>query len=157
MTDFMTLKLNNKSNHDDEEIVEQVGTSLLNGLGNLLDITAHEAKEDSGEEEEESLVVISSERKQKVRDDFVMSSLRSKCFRRLFRTIEAFWSHENWSEGHFSSPLHHPPRTFFLHSPPIFVRPEGEIVRKSPRKRLLHRLCYNHYSKMGDTVKRATS
>jgi len=40
-----------KSNYNPEGLIEQVGTSLLNGLGNLLEITSHEAKEDiSGEE-----------------------------------------------------------------------------------------------------------
>lgn len=73
---FMAEKVNNKSNHDDEEeLVEQVGTALLNGMGNLLDITANEAKEDSGEDEE-SLIIITNERREKVMVETMVSFSR---------------------------------------------------------------------------------
>ena len=66
MADFMNQQVNNKSNYCSEELVENVGTSLLNGLGNLLEITSHEAKEDiSGEEMPP--VVITNERREKVK------------------------------------------------------------------------------------------
>ena len=66
MADFMNQQVNNKSNYGSEELVENVGTSLLNGLGNLLEITSHEAKEDiSGEEMPP--VVITNERREKVK------------------------------------------------------------------------------------------
>lgn len=66
MADFMNQQVNNKSNYVSEELVEHVGTSLLNGLGNLLEITSHEAKEDiSGEEMPP--VIITNERRQKVK------------------------------------------------------------------------------------------
>ena len=60
----MEQKVNNKSNHD-EELIEHVGTALLNGLGNLLDITAHEAKEDI-RGEDMPLIIITNERREKV-------------------------------------------------------------------------------------------
>ena len=66
MADFMNQQVNNKSNYGSEELVENVGTWLLNGLGNLLEITSHEAKEDiSGEEMPP--VVITNERREKVK------------------------------------------------------------------------------------------
>ena len=62
----MNQRINNKSNNSSEELAEHVGTSLLNGLGNLLEITSHEAKEDiSGEEMPP--VVITNERRKKVK------------------------------------------------------------------------------------------
>ena len=65
----MNQRINNKSNNSSEELVELaelVGTSLLNGLGNLLEITSHEAKEDiSGEEMPP--VLINNERRKKVK------------------------------------------------------------------------------------------
>ena len=64
MADFMTQTVKNKSRHN-EELVEQVGTALLNGMGNLLDITAYEAKEDRSEQDE-SLIGITNERRDKV-------------------------------------------------------------------------------------------
>ena len=75
MAGFMTQTVKNKSRHN-EELVEQVGTALLNGMGNLLDITAYEAKEDRSEEDE-SLIVITNERREKVKQDvfFVANSL----------------------------------------------------------------------------------
>ncbi|KAL9952359.1 hypothetical protein ACROYT_G039604 [Oculina patagonica] len=64
MANFMDQEVNNKSNHDSEELIEHVGTALLNGLGNLLDITAHEAKEDiSGEDLPP--IIITNERREK--------------------------------------------------------------------------------------------
>ena len=64
MTAYMTQQVKN-TKHGGKELVERVGTALLNGLGNLLDITAHEAKEDRSVEDE-SLIVITNERKEKV-------------------------------------------------------------------------------------------
>ncbi|PFX27651.1 Polycystic kidney disease protein 1-like 2 [Stylophora pistillata] len=49
MANFMEKSVNNKSSS--EGSVEHVGAALLNGLGNLLDITSHEAKEDTSGEE----------------------------------------------------------------------------------------------------------
>lgn len=66
MADFMNQHINNKSNYGSEELIERVGTSLLNGLGNLLEITSHEAKQDiSGEEMPP--VLITNERREKVK------------------------------------------------------------------------------------------
>lgn len=66
MADFMNQHINNKSNYASEELIERVGTSLLNGLGNLLEITSHEAKQDiSGEEMPP--VLITNERREKVK------------------------------------------------------------------------------------------
>lgn len=66
MADFMNQQVNNKSNYGSEELIEHVGTSLLNGLGNLLEITSHEAKEDiSGQEMPP--VIITNERREKVK------------------------------------------------------------------------------------------
>lgn len=75
MANFMDQEVNNKSNHDSEELIEHVGTALLNGLGNLLDITAHEAKEDvSGEDLPP--IIITNERREKVRLTFLLVLLR---------------------------------------------------------------------------------
>ena len=63
LTEFMEQSVSNKSNS--EEPVEHVGAALLNGLGNLLDITAHEAKEDITGEELPP-VIITNERREKV-------------------------------------------------------------------------------------------
>ena len=58
---------NNKSNNSSEKLIDHVGTSLLNGLGNLLEITSHEAKEDiSGDEMPP--VMINNERRKKVKN-----------------------------------------------------------------------------------------
>lgn len=66
MADFMNQHINNKSNYGSEELIERVGTSLLNGMGNLLEITSHEAKQDiSGEEMPP--VLITNERREKVK------------------------------------------------------------------------------------------
>ena len=66
LADFMSQQVNNKSNYGSEERIEHVGTSLLNGLGNLLEITSHEAKEDiSGEDMPP--VEITNERRTKVK------------------------------------------------------------------------------------------
>lgn len=66
MADFMNQHIKNKSNYGSEELIERVGTSLLNGLGNLLEITSHEAKQDiSGEEMPP--VLITNERREKVK------------------------------------------------------------------------------------------
>ena len=66
MIDFMNKSVNNKSNYGSEKLVENVSTSLLNALGNLLEITSHEAKEDiSGEEMPP--VVITNKRSKKVK------------------------------------------------------------------------------------------
>lgn len=67
MAAFMTQTVKNKSSHN-EELVEKVGTALLNGMGNLLDITAYEAKENRSEEDE-SLIAITNERREKVKKD----------------------------------------------------------------------------------------
>ena len=65
MANFMNQEVNNKSNYGSEELIEHVGTALLNGLGNLLDITSHEAKEDiSGELMPP--VLITNQRREKV-------------------------------------------------------------------------------------------
>ena len=66
MADFVSQQVKNKSNYGSEELIAHVGTSLLNGLGNLLEITSHEAKEDIGGEEMPP-VVITNERRQKVK------------------------------------------------------------------------------------------
>ena len=67
ITDFMNERINNKSNNSSEKLIDHVGTSLLNGLGNLLEITSHEAKEDiSGDEMPP--VMITNERSKKVKN-----------------------------------------------------------------------------------------
>ena len=67
LTDFMNEGINNKSNNSSEKLIDHVGTSLLNGLGNLLEITSHEAKEDiSGDEMPP--VMITNERRKKVKN-----------------------------------------------------------------------------------------
>ena len=67
LTDFMNEGTNNKSNNSSEKLIDHVGTSLLNGLGNLLEITSHEAKEDiSGDEMPP--VMINNERRKKVKN-----------------------------------------------------------------------------------------
>ena len=66
ITAFMTQNVRNNSVQNDEKLVEQVGTALLNGLGNLLDITAYEASE-SINDEDAPLIAISNERREKVR------------------------------------------------------------------------------------------
>ena len=63
--DFMTQTVKNKSRYSDEKLVTQVGTAVLNGLGNLLDITAYEAKEEISVEDT-SLVIITKDRREKV-------------------------------------------------------------------------------------------
>ena len=66
MIDFMNKSVSNKSNYGSEKLVENVSTSLLNALGNLLEISSHEAKEDiSGEEMPP--VVITNKRSKKVK------------------------------------------------------------------------------------------
>ena len=63
---FMNKSVSNKSNYGSEKLVENVSTSLLNALGNLLEISSHEAKEDiSGEEMPP--VVITNKRSKKVK------------------------------------------------------------------------------------------
>ena len=63
----MNEGINNKSNNSSEKLIDHVGTSLLNGLGNLLEITSHEAKEDiSGDEMPP--VMITNERRKKVKN-----------------------------------------------------------------------------------------
>ncbi|XP_068684192.1 polycystin-1-like protein 2 [Montipora foliosa] len=62
--DFMTQTVKNKSRYSDEKLVTQVGTAVLNGLGNLLDITAYEAKEEISVEDT-SLVIITKDRREK--------------------------------------------------------------------------------------------
>lgn len=66
MTAFMTQNVRNNSVQNDEKLVEQVGTALLSGLGNLLDITAYEASENINDEDA-PLIAISNERREKVR------------------------------------------------------------------------------------------
>lgn len=65
MTTFMTQETG-KSKHGEEELIEQTGTALLNGLGNLLDITSHEAR-DGNSVDEESLFVSTPARREKVK------------------------------------------------------------------------------------------
>ena len=64
MIDFMNKSVNNKSNDGSEELVENVSTSLLNALGNLLEITSHEAKEDISGEEMPPVVITNKRRKE---------------------------------------------------------------------------------------------
>lgn len=62
--EFMTQTVKNKSRQGDEGLVARVGTAVLSGLGNLLDITAHEAR---GEiDDENTLIVITKNRREKV-------------------------------------------------------------------------------------------
>ena len=64
MTTFMTQETE-KSKHLEEVLIEQTGTALLNGLGNLLDITSHEAR-DGNSVDEDSLFVSTPARREKV-------------------------------------------------------------------------------------------
>lgn len=73
MTNIMEESVNNKSNS--EVSVEHVGAALLNGLGNLLDITSHEAKDDTSGEELPP-VPITYERREKVRATNSILSIR---------------------------------------------------------------------------------
>ena len=93
MANLMNQEVNNRSSYGSEELIEHVGTALLNGLGNLLDITAHEAKEDiSGEEMPP--VIITNERREKVLFSFLyhchLIVERAKClFDYMYRLIIA--------------------------------------------------------------------
>ena len=44
MTVFMTSQVRNMIYHEKKELVEEVGTAILNGMGNLLDVTSFEAR-----------------------------------------------------------------------------------------------------------------
>lgn len=63
--EFMTQTVKSKSRQGarDEGLVARVGTAVLSGLGNLLDIAAHEAR---AERDEETFIIITKSRREKV-------------------------------------------------------------------------------------------
>lgn len=67
---FMATQVNSS----DPSMIENVGKSLLVGLGNILTASASEAKYDEGQGNTDSAEVMKTDRKQKVRISFVLMS-----------------------------------------------------------------------------------